>query len=301
VAMTQVNIPKFPNFQYSSMMVNNSNTLYTITQWLNISPPPCILEINAPFTLWTKPQLTRISSVQAIDSNNKPQTFDIIGSGAQLDSVWLFNGMTPTGYYNNDGLVEGSISKVVKWNFIRSSSTVFSLPEECFPRSNTDGKKKRNVQFGPTFPVHFTMYINGFIIDSQFTEKVFFYDGMNKFVRLDFNGFTILQRGEDVYRFSILPELNPYPCEYYYTPAPVWVPPQFEDFLLNVTFQGTMASVWQAFDHYVPTQYQYWYFDQTLTPVYVIDSTMVGGRVSYFDTRMPPAGVFDIPNFCFTL
>jgi hypothetical protein len=188
------------------------------------------------------------------------------------------------------------------WSPKVPDNSKFSLPVECFPKSDQDGKKRGIALTGPTFPPGFTMYIYGFVVDSQVSEKVYYYDSTKSFVRVDDNGFTILQRGSDVYRFSVLPQLNPYPCEYYYSPSPVWTPPLLNDFILNVTYQGSPVQVWQAYDHYIPTQYQYWYIDSTTkAPVYIIDSTMVGGKVLYFDPVLPAYGIFDIPAFCFTL
>jgi len=302
--ITQTNIPNSPNFQYSSIMINGGNTLYTVTQWLNINPLPCILETNTPFSLWTKPQFTRVSSIQAFDNNNNVQYFDVLASGAQVDNIWIFNGTNPVGFYNTGGNFPGTVSKVIMWNPTVPNSSIFNIPMQCLPRSDMDGKKRnvnRGFLLGPSFPAGFTMYVNGFVIDSQVIEKVFYYDAANQFVRIDYNGYTLLQRKTDVYRYSILPQLNPYPCEYYSAPTLVWAPPVLNDFILNVTFQGSPATVWQDYDHYVPTQYQYWYFDQTNTPVYIIDSTMVGGKVMYFDRAVPPTGIFDVPNFCFTL
>jgi len=303
VVTTQDNLPNLPNFQYSSIILNGSSTLYTVTNWLSISPVTCILETHSPFTIISTPKLTRLSTVHAFDSNNMAYSYDVHADGPNLSDIWLFNGSVPLGYYNTDGTVPGTMSKVLMWSPMVPDNSKFMLPVECFPKSVLDGKKKkRDVQVGaPSFPPGFTMYVKGFVVDSQVTEKVYYYDSTKSYVRVDDNGYTILQRGSDVYRYSNLPQLTPYPCEYYYAPSPVWVPPLLEDFILNVTFQGSPAQVWQGYDHYVPTQYQYWYYDTTQTPVYIIDSTMVGGKVLYFDPTLPGAGIFDIPPFCFTL
>jgi len=303
VVTTQDNLPNLPNFQYSSIILNGSNTLYTVTQWLAINPPPCILETNSPVSLKPTPKLTRLSTVHAFDSINNPHTYDVHGEGTQLSDIWLFSGNFPIGYYNTKGTIPGTISQVLMWSPKVPDNSKFSLPVECFPKSDMDGKKKRSAPLtAPTFPPGFTMYVYGFVVDSQVSEKVYYYDSTKNFVRFDDSGFTILQRGSDVYRFSVLPQLNPYPCEYYYSPSPVWAPPLLTDFILNVTLQGSPVQVWQAYDHFVPTQYQYWYIDSTTKePVYIIDSTMVGSKVMYFDPVLPAYGIFDIPPFCFTL
>jgi len=299
--VTQSSLPLLPNFQYSSILRNDINTLYTVTNWLNINPLPCILETNAPVTIWKKPMLTRLSSIELYGNNYA--VYDVVGAGPQLDDIWFFNGSVPTAYYNAGGRLGGSISKVAMWNPMPPDNNIFNIPVDCLPRSNMDGKKRSTQLAGPVFPVGFTIYIDGFVAqDSMVSEKIIYYDGSHNFVRIDYNGYNILQRGSDVYRYAgDNSQLNPFPCEYYYAPSPVWAPPVLSDNVLNVTFNGSPATVWQAFDHDVPTQYQYWYFDLIFSPLYLIDSTMVGGKVMYFESKIPPIGIFDIPTFCFTL
>jgi len=297
IVSTESNIPNFPDFQYSYIVLNNTDTLYTVTEWLNIQPSPCLLETNAPVSLWTNPAFTKLSTVQLYNNFNSYQ-FDVLGDGPQLDSIWIFNGSNPMATYKG-----GSISEVTMWLPGPPNSAVFSLPEQCLPSSDMDGKKKRDTLVGPVFPNGFTLYVRGYAIYELVTETIYYYDGTNDFVRIDGNGFTTLQRGSDVYRYSMVSPsvLSPFPCEYFSTPEMIWLPPIFEAPVMNVTIDSQPATIWQAYDHYIPTRYQYWYLDKTNTPVYLIDSSMMGAKVMFFEPETPPAGVFDIPGFCFTL
>jgi len=304
IVSTESNIPNFPDFQYSSIVLNNTDTLYTVTEWLNIQPSPCQLETNAPVCLWTTPAFTKLSTVQLYDNINS-YNFDILGTGPQLDRIWIFNETNPMATYNgNTGRLWGSISKVTMWMPGPPNNAVFSLPVQCLPRSDMDGKKKkRDTLVGPMFPNGFTIYVRGYGSEELVVEKIYYYDGTNNFVRMDENGMTTLQRGTDVYRYSMISPatLSPFPCEYYSTEAMIWLPPYLQEPVMNVTIDSQPATVWQAYDHFVPTRYQYWYLDKTNNPVYIIDSSMMGAKVMFFEPETPPAGVFDVPGFCFTL
>jgi len=140
--VTQSSLPLLPNFQYSSILRNDINTLYTVTNWLNINPLPCILEINAPVTIWKKPMLTRLSSIELYGNNYA--VYDVVGAGPQLEDIWFFNGSVPTAYYNAGGRLGGSISKVAMWNPMPPDNNIFNIPVNCLPRSNMDGKKEEH-------------------------------------------------------------------------------------------------------------------------------------------------------------
>jgi len=296
---------KFPQFTEYKVtgVVGNSNKLYTWFDWINISPSPCLYDIVPAGTmLWTTPMLTPIGTVNGIYNT----TFNLYSSGLDLNDVWFyghfFNTIIPLGYLD---LTNRDPAGPVPINSFQPSvpaASNFAVPSMCFPRSNGT-HLRREVSSGFTLPSAFTMYYSAIRSDHIFTSQSFFYDYSTPTlkIRIDSEGYTVLQIGNDSYYF-VKPisdvVITPLPCVHYNDPQAVWVSPYFNKFVANATVNGVTSVVYSALDYPFSSQLQYWYFTTSIVPQYFINSDFLGASVSFFQSGTPPPGVFDVPPQC---
>jgi len=283
--------------------------------WLNIVPRPCLFEdVTHPPVLWDNPQLTHIGHRNLITPGGE-NTIDIYAGGPDRNAVWFFSNTTnPAGVLLSSShhriASGGSIAYVSAYNVGVPDPSVFLVPTICFPRFNSSAfrfpamPQVTSPRAIPALPPAFTAYLTGLQESRTIHESTIFYDSSKTAIRIDANGYTILQVGLEIYRFSreVHKGLSPVPCEHFTATAPIWKPPVFQRLVGNVTFAGVNAQIWMAPDYQMASYYQYWYFAVTDgSPLYFMDGIRMSSKVNNFEPLPPAAGVFDAPDFCFSL
>jgi len=269
-----------------------------VLDWLDISPQPCVYEPSMDGPFITLPDLTLIGHSNWAGS---PTPLDVYGSLSA--NLWLFMGNTPLGLINPEIINLPKAPLPLKFTAGVPPNTVFQIPPLCFPiiaNSSMGFMQKRMELAVPTFPVMFTMYIVAPALRSA--EIIYYVDFSRQYFRIDYPGYSIIQR--DGIRYTFLTEkfLSPAVC-YNTTAVDLLIKlPTFSRRVANATIEGIQTGIWLGVSdtQSIPVFNEYWYWDPlTNIPVFFVDRNYLGARITLFETWIKNPDTFNqMPTLC---
>jgi len=268
------------NPTYTRVVTSKNMTTYWYDMWFNIQPVPCVFN-NLPTMIWEQPTLGYLGNFADLD-------LDIYATTG--DSMWWFvrDSNIPIG-------IATSVDQAMinNYNAVRPPASSFIVPSVCFPLYGTN-MTHPPITAAPALPSVFVMYG----VRNTGLSFVMYYDGVNGNIRVDNGANSLLQVGTDIYEFSSAENsrIQPTPCVHGYFPQPIVILPTFTRKVANATLDGQTLSVWANYPTST-TEGEFWYFDNTTSPVMVFN--VLGSlKINFFRQMTPPPGVFNPPTQC---
>jgi len=284
--------PYLPDYSLS-LISTPADRLFYVLNWIPITPTPCFFQPspNGPFV--DMPNVTQIGHVSFADSNLDVYT--------TISNLWLFSGLTPV------AIVLPELQDIPKTplplNFTAGTppDSVFSVPDVCYPwLVNTTMFQKRADLAVPTFPLAFTMYIVAPSIRSA--EIVYYVDLANQYFRIDYPGYTLVQKYGVLYTYLTEVTLTPPICYNVTQSDPLIKLPVFSKRLGNATIDTIQVAIWAGISDPLdlPLRYEYWYINPlTNVPHFFMDSNLLGAKVTLFESFIQNPNTFNsIPPVC---
>jgi len=277
------------------LISSNLNRTTMVLSWLDIVPQPCIYESSSDGPFISFPSLTLLGHLNWAGS---PTPLDVY---ADFYNLWLFMGNAPIGLVDFGNVNLPKVPLPVNLTSVVPPDSVFQIPTQCFPFiGNSNMFEKRMELAVPTFPVSFTMYIVAPSLRSA--EIIYYVDLVRQYYRIDYPGYTVLQR--DGIRYTFLSEtiLKPPVCYNITTTDPLFNLPVFSRRLANVTVDGIPTAIWQGISDpsNPPVFNEYWYWNTiTNIPVFYIDRMYLGAQITLFESSISNPNIFNqIPSLC---
>jgi len=153
----------------------------------------------------------------------------------------------------------------------------------------------------PTFPPVFTMYIVAPYLRSA--EIVYHVDSVNQFYRIDYPGYSILQKYGFRYTFLTGAIITPEICYNTTAKDPLIKLPIFSRHVGNATMDdGVLTGIWVGISDptSTPVWNEYWYFNPlTGVPHFFLDRKLFGAKITLFQDFVGDPNIFnEIPPLC---